>query len=253
MPQQQVSQEEPSVLVLDRMPLRRAETMCFLRDWAVQNRVSLKSVTPAEIGIETIGATAARVDMALLSLGAASLTVPPQDQWLSTLLVALPKAPVVVVSDRDDPDEAVSAARAGARGYLPTSSEPEMVLRALSFILKGGSFFPPSALLDGEPSSLRSLQLRVKPIIRAGAAESRSLPMLTVRQTAVLTHLQAGMSNRVIGVLLGVSESTVKEHVRHIMRRLGAMNRTQAALVGGGAGSEVAVPEASQHGRRSEH
>ena len=52
---------------------------------------------------------------------------------------------------------------------------------------------------------------------------------LTTRQIAVLSHLQQGKANKIIAHELRMSESTVKVHVRNIMRKMGATNRTQAA------------------------
>ena len=52
---------------------------------------------------------------------------------------------------------------------------------------------------------------------------------LTSRQVMVLNHLQQGKANKIIAHELGMSESTVKVHVRNIMRKMGATNRTQAA------------------------
>ena len=55
---------------------------------------------------------------------------------------------------------------------------------------------------------------------------------LTTRQIAVLSHLQQGKANKIIAHELRMSESTVKVHVRNIMRKMGATNRTQAAVQG---------------------
>jgi DNA-binding NarL/FixJ family response regulator len=52
---------------------------------------------------------------------------------------------------------------------------------------------------------------------------------LTSRQMAVLSHLQQGKANKIIAHELSMSESTVKVHVRNIMRKMGATNRTEAA------------------------
>jgi DNA-binding NarL/FixJ family response regulator len=52
---------------------------------------------------------------------------------------------------------------------------------------------------------------------------------LTSRQMMVLSHLQQGKANKIIAHELNMSESTVKVHVRNIMRKMGATNRTEAA------------------------
>ena len=54
---------------------------------------------------------------------------------------------------------------------------------------------------------------------------------LTIRELEVLKHLAGGNRNRDIGALLFISEETVKVHVRHIMEKLGAADRTQAIAI----------------------
>jgi DNA-binding NarL/FixJ family response regulator len=225
--EQSTSQEgRSSVLVLDAKALRRAETACFLQEWAVANGVSILALAPGELR----GALDpdARFALGVLNMGAASLAVASHLAWLKDLLEVLPETPAAVLSDLESAEEAVLALRAGARGFLPTSTEPEIALKALSFIMKGGSFFPPSALLEKDPVRLPRI-VQIDPGHLHSDAPRRLAP-LTARQLAVLAHLQIGMSNKVIGSLLGLREATVKDHVRHIMRKLGATNRTQAAL-----------------------
>jgi DNA-binding NarL/FixJ family response regulator len=53
---------------------------------------------------------------------------------------------------------------------------------------------------------------------------------LTVRETQVLRHIALGLSNREIGLSLGISVETVKEHVQNILRKIDATDRTQAAV-----------------------
>lgn len=214
------------VLVLDAKVLRRAETVCFLREWAETNQVSILAAAPGELR-DAIGPDA-RFALGVLSMGAASLAVASHLAWLKDLLEVLPETPAAVLSDLESAEEAVMALRAGARGFLPTSTEPEIALRALAFIMRGGSFFPPSALLDRDLAKVPRV-VQIDPgHLHSGVP--RHLAPLTSRQLAVLAHLQIGMSNKVIGSLLGLREATVKDHVRHIMRKLGATNRTQAAL-----------------------
>jgi DNA-binding NarL/FixJ family response regulator len=55
-------------------------------------------------------------------------------------------------------------------------------------------------------------------------------PKFTHREVEILQHLQLGNTNKVIGRALGISECTVKIHIRNILRKVNASNRTQAAL-----------------------
>ena len=68
---------------------------------------------------------------------------------------------------------------------------------------------------------------------------------LTARERQVLEHLQLGASNKLIARQLNLRESTVKVHIRRIMRKLGAVNRTQAALCGVRLGIPATDPKKS--------
>jgi DNA-binding NarL/FixJ family response regulator len=63
------------------------------------------------------------------------------------------------------------------------------------------------------------------------AEETRSGIALTPRETDVIAELQLGRSNKVIALNLGMSENTVKMHVQHLMRKLGARTRTEAVFI----------------------
>jgi DNA-binding NarL/FixJ family response regulator len=127
--------------------------------------------------------------------------------------------PIVVLWDAPDAQEPKSirrALRSGAQGFIPTrtTSFPTM-LAAINFVRAGGTFVPVDAVLASRPEA--------PPPPQMGQAER-----LTSRQLAVLSHLQQGKANKLIAYELGMSESTVKCHVRTIMRKMGATNRTQA-------------------------
>lgn len=211
------------VLVAGTRVLLRASLMGLLEPWAAKHRVRLVDQPPEALrGIE---APPAGWALGVLSLGGCSLAEALVSGWLVDAMRLLEKAPAVILSDRDDPAEAVAALQAGARGFIPTTTEPSIALQALTFIMGGGSYFPPGALLRrGGARPPRGM-----PHDPASARQFQSLP-LTMRQQAVLTHLQAGEPNKVIARALMLREATVKVHVGQILRKLGAANRTQVAL-----------------------
>lgn len=221
-------ESERLVGVIDPRALRRAELASFLGDWAAMNGCSILAIAPDGISIGL--SPAARLALGVLNLGAASLNSEPQLGWLRALVRTYPGVPVAVISDVEDRQEVMAALRAGARAFLPTTTEPDLACRILSFTMMNGSFFPPEALLQVGTTPSKVSDARPGTPLAPGSSIALHLQGLTTRQQAVLTQLQAGMSNRQIGDLLGVRESTVKEHVRHIMKKLGAANRTQAAL-----------------------
>jgi DNA-binding NarL/FixJ family response regulator len=128
----------------------------------------------------------------------------------------MPQSLLVIISDREDPHEVLTAFQEGAMGFMPTSLEPGVAFHALSFIRRGGSFFPPSVLSNSIP------KVAIEGDIRAS--------LLTSKQENVYCLLRQGHPNKLIARQLGLSESTVKVHVRRIMHKFGVANRTQLAI-----------------------
>lgn len=125
--------------------------------------------------------------------------------------------PIMVLSDAADEVRQSFIRRvlnSGARGFIPTrTTDMTAALTAIRFVMDGGTFAP-----------LDDLLLPSKPARVAQQAAGR----LTPRQQSVLRCLKLGMPNKIIAFQLGTSESTVKVHVRNIMRKMGAANRTEA-------------------------
>jgi DNA-binding NarL/FixJ family response regulator len=137
-------------------------------------------------------------------------------QAITTVCQAFPTIPIIIFSDADCTQQSEiirSTLKSGARGFIPTrTTSLPITLAAIRFVKAGGTFVPVDLLLTSRPD-------------RASGRQNR----LTSRQVAVLSHLQRGKTNKIIAYELGVSECTVKVHVRNIMRKMGATNRTQAA------------------------
>nr|WP_294517820.1 response regulator transcription factor [uncultured Rhodopila sp.] len=126
--------------------------------------------------------------------------------------------PIIILSDSEDaenPDTIRSVLKNGAQGFIPTRTNGlPITFAAIRFITSGGVFAPLDLLLT-------------KRLDRA--AEAGQQCRLTPRQLTVFNQLQQGKANKIIAHELGMSESTVKVHIRNIMRKTGATNRTQAA------------------------
>jgi len=140
---------------------------------------------------------------------------------IASIRETFPDVPLIVLSDAEDAHQPKTIRRtlkSGAHGLIPTRTTGiPVAVAAIRFVKAGGTFAPLDMLLTGRterhvPSSDVSRQMR-----------------LTARQMTVLSHLQQGKANKIIAHELGMSESTVKVHVRNIMRKMGATNRTQAA------------------------
>ena len=135
-----------------------------------------------------------------------------------------PDVPVIVLTASDDPQKVRQAFELGALGYVPKSANAQTLLAALRLVLSGSAFVPDLLLRDG-PSSRMS-----------GGGSNGGRARLTARQAEILDCLRQGLSNKEIGLRLGLSEKTVKAHVTGVLRALGAANRAEAvrlARVGG--------------------
>lgn len=126
--------------------------------------------------------------------------------------------PIILVSDADDLDRVIYALNEGARGYLPTSVSLEVAIEAIHLVNAGGTYVPASSLVAAH----RSAQDPGAP---------KKLGMFTARQAAVVEALRKGKANKIIAYELNMRESTVKVHVRSIMKKLKAKNRTEVAFL----------------------
>ena len=273
-----------TVFLVDAMAFRRARTESFLNPWARKESVELISLDPDEAHTKLV--ERAVCNMLIYSVGAPS----PHAVFteIQVLHALRREAALAIVSDAESPATVLAAIRCGAQGYFSNSMPPELALQALSFVLHGGTYFPPTAILASqtfsapapieyrqpEPIEIRQTdqeqllpgpeqQMQAPPLgPEDGLYEPqgslfddkvpgvqrdhgfngvRHAPEFTERQYAVLVCLRQGDPNKVIGRKLGMTETTVKVHVREIMRKLGVSNRTQVAIAAAHVRSDNAV------------
>lgn len=143
------------------------------------------------------------------------------DQDLTRVTPGGPALPLVFLSEEEDINEIVAALDSGARGYIPTSVSLEVAVEALNLVRAGGVFFPASVFLSA------------KRMLKTISTEERSplSGLFTERQAAVVKAIRQGKANKMIAYELNMHESTVKVHVRNIMKKLKAQNRTQVAYL----------------------
>jgi DNA-binding NarL/FixJ family response regulator len=144
---------------------------------------------------------------------------PQVEQNLKDLKEAFGQVPLILLSDEDGPDRIFEALERGARGYIPPNATLEVAIGATRLVCAGGTFIP--------ASSFTSLASKRRP----AACGERITEQFTHRQLAVLKCLRQGKANRLIAAELGMSEGTVKAHVRNIMQKLRATNRTQVVFL----------------------
>src|SRR6202030_2676424 len=123
-----------------------------------------------------------------------------------------PQARVIMLTTFEGDVEIQRALEAGARGYLLKSMPPKELIEVIRQVHAG--------------------KKRVPPEVAAQLAEHLSDEALTPREIDVLRHVSGGNRNRDIAERLFISEETVKVHIKHIMEKLGASDRTQAVAIG---------------------
>jgi DNA-binding NarL/FixJ family response regulator len=139
----------------------------------------------------------------------------PDMSGIDTLIALrseFPDARIIMLTTFEGDVEIHRALQAGARGYL----------------LKN---MPPSELLD-VIRQVHAGKKRIPAAIASQLAEHMSSETLTEREVEVLREVAGGNKNREIANKLFISEETVKVHVKHIMEKLGASDRTQAVTIG---------------------
>jgi len=130
-----------------------------------------------------------------------------------------PDLPVLMFSTYDNPTYVARAVALGASGYLMKGLSGEELLAAIHRVAEGGDAWT--------REELRRVTGALA-IPRPGATDV-DVP-LTQRESEVLHQLAFGLTNKEIAQALGISYETVKEHVQHVLRKIGVSDRTQAAV-----------------------
>ena len=131
-------------------------------------------------------------------------------------------APVVMLTTSHEERDLVESLRSGAQGYLLKDMEPDELVSALHDVVGGRTVVAP----DMAGVLARALQKDTPP--HPGRL---SFSTLTRREMDILCHLAAGQSNKVIARELGISDGTVKLHVKSILRKLEVHSRVEAAVI----------------------
>jgi DNA-binding NarL/FixJ family response regulator len=134
-------------------------------------------------------------------------------QTLSQWVASCPGAPWLAISGDDDPSILQRVRSAGAHGFVHKQAPPEVFGQAFSTVLAGGEWYQPT-----DTAGHRSREWAVTPTELG----------LTLRQGEILALVLRGLPNKRIALMLGLSESTVKEHLTGILERLGVKTRVEA-------------------------
>jgi len=168
----------------------------------------------AESGLEAIRRE--RPDVAVIDIG-----LPGIDgiELTKRVRAELPGTRVVIVTMIDLEEEVVAALAAGADAYCLKNAEPERIVEAVRIAGEGGAYF--------DPRIAHVVLARFAPGAPNGARETP----LTPRETEILRLISGGRANLEIAEDLHIGLGTVKGHIRDILAKLSAADRTQAAVV----------------------
>ena len=142
-----------------------------------------------------------------------------------------PETRIAVIADRFDLGFVKLARSAGIDGFCLSTNYRDVLIKSLELVMLGEAVLPTQVttlLLDMVPASAE-----LNPQEKAGAQMQWSDPRLqklSTRESQILHCLTDGAPNKVIARKLDVAEATVKVHVKAILRKIGAANRTQAAM-----------------------
>src|SRR5229473_7914306 len=192
------------VLCVDDHPLLR-EGIAAL----VKSQRDMKLVAEAGSGREALlSFREHRPDVTLMDLRL------PDRSGIDTMIAIrteFPDARIIMLTTFEGDVEIQRALEAGARGYMLKSMPPKDLVEGIRQVHAG--------------------KKRIPPQLAAQLAEHMSDESLTVREIEVLRQIAEGNRNRDIGEKLFITEETVKVHIKHIMEKLGASDRTQAIAI----------------------
>lgn len=205
-----------TLVLIDRRALERE---CFVRSIEMSHpRVSVAgfgSVEDWRDGSVAMGEPAA----ILFNIGSRAASDPVVAEELQEVIESVRPVPVIVIAESEDLRDMIAAIDCGARGYIPASIGFEFIVEAMRLTAAGGMFLPAASVL--------SLRDAIRPKAEAATGLDRQF---TARQLDVVNALRRGKANKIIAFELDMSESTVKVHIRNIMKKLKATNRTEAAF-----------------------
>ena len=194
-------------------------------------REGLQSMLDAR-GIVVVGLAATgreAIDLALQtkpSLVLMDVRMPDIDGLEATRLLheEQPALPVIIVTTYENPAYMAKAVAAGAAGYILKGTSRDELLQAVRAVAEGGMLWDRGLMQQVVRKTVQGLPAA------SPKDEEQLVESLTTREREILTLIAQGMNNREISEALSVTISTVKTHIEHILAKLQATDRVQAAV-----------------------
>lgn len=206
----------PEVVVIDR---RQLERECFVCGLMAQNPDTRFATFGSLQEWRDSQQNHPSVSVILVVIGSRKMTDLGVAGDIAKAVQEFAPVPIVVVADTDDLTQILKALECGAKGFIPTTVGLRVAAEAISMTLAGGVFVPASSIM-----AMRNVIDTGGPTVRPMAG------LFTERQMAVVEALRRGRANKIIAHELQLRESTVKVHIRNIMKKLNATNRTEVAF-----------------------
>ena len=199
-----------TILLVDDHPLLRKGVSQLL---ALEE--DFKVIAEASNGEDAVGmAVELNPDLVLLDL---SMRGMDGIETLVAMRDAGVSSHVVVFTVSDDRTDVISALKSGADGYLLKDVEPEMLIENVRQACSG------KMVLSEQLTEILALSFR-------GEQKEQDLSSLTRRELQILKYIASGLSNKLICRQLDIAESTVKVHVKHLLKKLRFRSRVEAAV-----------------------
>lgn len=193
------------LLTVDDHPIYRGGLAALIRAYR-----DLKLIAEGSNGREAIELYQIhRPDVTLMDL---SMPVMTGVEAIAAIVSEFPHARIIALTTWDGDIDIHRALEAGARGYLLKDVVSDEVAGAIRQVHAGGRAIPAE--------------------VAQRLAEFTPRIDLTERELEVLTYIAKGLSNKQIGAVLSIAETTIKVHVLHVLRKLEAADRTEAVTIG---------------------
>jgi DNA-binding NarL/FixJ family response regulator len=215
------------IVVVERYPLVRAALRDILED---ESDIEVMAAEPS-VRIALEGLRDDPADVLLVHAALAGEELVPALQQLKR---ECPTCAVVVLGHRHDDNELFWAIQAGAAAHVADATRPQELLRIIRAVAAG------EYLIDAEVAGRPVVARRVLDAFREAAYANvvleddvprRALTRLTAREIEVLTAISEGSSNKQIALSLCISQHTVNNTVKAVLRKLAVNNRTRAVLL----------------------
>lgn len=199
------------LLIADDHPLFRLAVTQALQSLAAERAFALREADSLDaVRAELLAHP--DIELVLLDLMMPGSSGPTS---VSRLRAEFPAVAVAVISAHSDPEIVQHALALGALGFIPKSSPLPTIQAAVAQLLAGDSWVPPECSRPGASGD---------------QGLSERIAQLTPQQLRVLEMVADGKLNKQIAWELGIQETTIKQHVSAILKKLGFVNRTQAGI-----------------------